>query len=99
MPTTAPNWLTSPEQKWMDCSVEGYQEPGEYAVQIKLNGLDVAVLVPKDSVKPPATFPNVGRVRVVVIAYLHGDHVLAELPSTPVNWTRRITVQTERLLD
>ena len=99
MPTTAPHWLTPPEQKWLECSVEGFAEPGEYAVEISLNGLDVAAVVPETFVKAPKSLPDSGHLMVMVVANLQGNTVLVDLPATPVNWTRRISVESNRLVD
>jgi hypothetical protein len=96
---SAPQWLDSPLVKWLDCSVEGYVEPNQLAVQIQVNGHGVAAVVQKDSVVSQANPPAAGRVRVVVVARLERDQVLADLPASPLNGTQRIAVLSSRLAD
>lgn len=99
MATAAPAWLNPPQPKWLACSIEGKLEPGEYAVQIDIDGKEVAAAVPCSSVRAPANLPNEGGLRVIVVAELAGERVLADLPAAPLNGTRRISVVATRLMD
>ena len=99
VPITAPAWLTSPQPKWIDCSVEGIIEPNEYAVEIQVNGKGVTAAVPSAFVKAPSILPNKGCIRIVVVANLPDGNALADLPASPINGTRRITVSWDLLAD
>ena len=99
MATVAPNWLNPPQEKWIGCSIQGRMDPNEYAVQLQVNGSEVAVAIPRAFVKAPAILPSEGGLRVVVVAYLPNDRALAELPAAPLNGTRRINVGVARLMD
>lgn len=97
-------WLNQRELGHLDCRVERSFEPGEYAVQLSLNGDSVTVIVPTSSVNVSGSLPADGTLGVWLIAELPESDpfypgLLAELPAAPLNGTQRVKIKRAWLKD
>ena len=98
MRVSPPVWLSTPIVRWLPCSVLSELPPQGYVVELKVDGQERSIVVPRDAVKRSGVPPTTGELAVLLIAELPDDDafgpgLLAELPSTPMTGSQRVKVK------